>query len=208
MFYLWKPTLQIWVGLLFKASLVPACCRWKHLPMVTRSTTRDNKTSCPRVDSACVEGGSPEFHIVHSVRTLREVQSVYFLEVQFIMLFENVTLSNRCYFWRPSNFVLVRKALAEVKRLLARRRGWYVSFQSWSLEWYWDSLHAEAEGCNLQSASGRCSVVTNATRAQQQSKYPSSRLQLSSAIGRRKGWQLVVSSDPLGFQDTLLPIFI
>jgi len=63
--------------------------------MVTRSTTRDNKTSCPRVDSACVEGGSPESHIIHSVRTLREAQSVYFLEVQFIMLFENVTLSNR-----------------------------------------------------------------------------------------------------------------
>lgn len=41
--------------------------------------------------------------------TFREVQSVYFLVVQFIMVFENVTLSNRCYFWSPSNFILVKK---------------------------------------------------------------------------------------------------
>lgn len=36
---------------------------------------------------------------------------VCFLEVQFIMLFEYVTLSNRCYFWSLSNFILVKKNL-------------------------------------------------------------------------------------------------
>lgn len=82
-----------------------------------------------------MKGGSPESHIIPSVRSRREAQIVYFQEVQFIMLFENVTLSNRCYFWSPSNFILVKKALAEVKRLLARRSGWYVGFQSSLLSW-------------------------------------------------------------------------
>lgn len=78
----------------------------------------------------CRKEGSPESHIIHSVRSLREAQTVYFQEVQFIMLFENVTLSNRCYFWSPGNFIFVKKALAEVKRWLARRSGWYMRFRS------------------------------------------------------------------------------
>lgn len=53
---------------------------------------------------------------------------IFFWKYSLLYLFENVTQATDVIFWRPSNFVLVRKALAEVKRLLARERGWYVSF--------------------------------------------------------------------------------
>lgn len=61
-------------------------------------------------EQAGMKWGNPGSHIIQLARSFREAQSVYFLEVQFIMLFENVTLSNRCYFWSPSNFILVKKS--------------------------------------------------------------------------------------------------
>lgn len=83
------------------------------------------------------------------------------------MLFENVTLSNRCYFWSPSNFILVKKALAEVKRLLAGRSGWYMGSRSRLLSCA-VSLQAGAEACNLQPWSGCRPALTNAASTQQQ----------------------------------------
>ena len=104
-----------------------------------------------------------------------------------------------------------KKALAEVKRLLARRRGWYMGFQSSLCSGTGTVYRQRQRAVILQPPGGHCLARPNATKAQQGRKEPSSRLKLSSAIWRRKvvvAKQLIVSSSPPGFWDTSFPLFI
>lgn len=122
-------------------------------------------------------GESPGAHPVLSVSFPKgSSESVYFLEVKFIMLFENVTPSNRCYFWSLCNFILEgeKNVLAGVKSFLAAS-DWYTGFPSGFFSSAMTACRQAEAASSLpvstgfQTWSGHHPAVTNVPGAQRSS---------------------------------------
>lgn len=96
------------------------------------------------------------------------------------MLFENVTLSNRCYFWSLCNFILEgeKNVLARVKSFLAAS-DWYTGSQSGFFSCAMTACRQRLQAVYQfppvsRLKSGHHPAVTNASGARRSSSpYPS-----------------------------------